>query len=685
MARSRPKLSQSPWSGLDAVRKIMDRFGEFGESLNRMAGALHGLEDSMKHLLGVTSRVTAAMLMLHGSLANSGSSPKYNKSNKDDKDKPDWDKIFEERKISKTEDTKKEEAEWAARKKRTYLENEQNKKIERLYKERIRLENLAKFGRSRRDSDLESYQRERRKQFNAGRAQKIAVEARRKVDAASLDDPALVKEYEDIATLQKKEFKEAAETDSTTNLPKGPKDKEIERWVLDTEFAYASTSKTSDEASANFNQLTPQEQMAQQQVTQLSLIAVNKLGQKLESLSLDIAPQLNANEILYNAGNKTQAEHNTWADNESKKTKISIEDAAILLKAFSQSKGVTAALINDDVNAPKLNAKSFANAENRILNTPRNKILGEAIGLPQMTIANQHPINSDPFTVHIKNILTKIRTLIPSELPNVAKQYGLDLPTLTNVHGMDKGGFSQETVAKLFKQTYNAHDANADTEMYAKLLPLLKSLSLVLNKSIDTRHIEQILEEEGYGDSDAALLEDQAKADFEKQVYVKRNDNIIRDTEKEASRLAFEQTLHEKYRGTGVTVPDGPRANVSPFSLKSSGDWDTQPTLTVDGEEIMSSAKTPKATPADYIQKLKELKIDIENSKKSISFNLFKDGLLGSGSFEINMDNVIIPKDFDINMNREYDITINKDNISSVFKWTLDIKRVYKFLDIFSR
>jgi hypothetical protein len=91
MARSRPKLSQSPWSGLDAVRKIMDRFGEFGESLNRMAGALHGLEDSMEHLLGVTSRVTAAMLMLHGSLANSGNSPKYSKSNKDDKNKPDWD------------------------------------------------------------------------------------------------------------------------------------------------------------------------------------------------------------------------------------------------------------------------------------------------------------------------------------------------------------------------------------------------------------------------------------------------------------------------------------------------------------------------------------------------------------------------------------------------------------------
>ena len=96
MARSRPKLSQSPWSGLDAVRKIMDRFGEFGESLNRMAGALHGLEDSMKHLLGVTSRVTAAMLMLHGSLAYTGK-PKQEFKSTSDKDKPDeknWEEII---------------------------------------------------------------------------------------------------------------------------------------------------------------------------------------------------------------------------------------------------------------------------------------------------------------------------------------------------------------------------------------------------------------------------------------------------------------------------------------------------------------------------------------------------------------------------------------------------------------
>jgi len=70
MARSRPKLSQAPWTGLEAIRKIMERFSEFGENLNRMAAALHHLETNMQHLLGVTSRVTAAMLLLHGSLSH---------------------------------------------------------------------------------------------------------------------------------------------------------------------------------------------------------------------------------------------------------------------------------------------------------------------------------------------------------------------------------------------------------------------------------------------------------------------------------------------------------------------------------------------------------------------------------------------------------------------------------------
>jgi hypothetical protein len=42
--------------------------------------------------------------------------------------------------------------------------------------------------------------------------------------------------------------------------------------------------------------------------------------------------------------------------------------------------------------------------------------------------------------------------------------------------------------------------------------------------------------------------------------------------------------------------------------MKPSGAWETQPTLTVDGEEVMSAAKNPTATAKDYIEKLKELK-----------------------------------------------------------------------------
>lgn len=562
MARSRPKLSQSPWSGLDAVRKIMDRFGEFGESLNRMAGALHGLEDSMKHLLGVTSRVTAAMLMLHGSLAYTGK-PKGNGGSSDDQEV--WDKRKADNLAEKADNKKISEAENSERKKKIRQEKDQNAKIDRLYKERLRLENLSKFGKSRKETDLETFQKDSRREFNIKRSQATTFFENQKLSPKLLADPKLTKEQTDLIKLQKDSFTEASTPDPTTKIAPGPTDKDIARWVLDTEYSYASKQKTPEAANADLNTFSKQEQDTRQQVTQLSLIGVNKLGQILESLSLEIEPVLKSKETLFNAGNSTQAEHDTWKANEAKKTnRVSMADAEAQLKAFAASKGVTQALINNDVNAPKLNAKNFVGAEGQVLgqNNPFNKGLGNALGLPQMTDENKRKEMVDPLLVAMNSILNKIRTLKFDDLPAVAKGFDLDLPSLEQAHKKTSGGASQPEIAKLFNMNFGgkgAHDADSDTEMYAKLMPLVSSMSRIVMKSIDTRDLKAYLEDIGFGESEEANLEKIKQNEYENLPHVKAKDKTIADIDTEASRLATEEAearvIAIALEGSPVPVP----------------------------------------------------------------------------------------------------------------------------------
>ena len=176
MGRSRPKLSQSPWSGLDAVRKIMDRFGEFGESLNRMAGALHGLEDSMKHLLGVTSRVTAAMLMLHGSLAYTGK-PQGNKNSSGtdaDGNKIDFDAIRETNRARKKEQTEADNAQSKAYWDRINKDIAYNNKLKKLNDQRIKLEERANKYKTAIEDGLFYSKREQRRNFAKDRADALS-------------------------------------------------------------------------------------------------------------------------------------------------------------------------------------------------------------------------------------------------------------------------------------------------------------------------------------------------------------------------------------------------------------------------------------------------------------------------------------------------------------------------------
>jgi hypothetical protein len=612
MARSRPKLSQSPWSGLDAVRKIMDRFGEFGESLNRMAGALHGLEDSMKHLLGVTSRVTAAMLMLHGSLANSGNSPKYSKSNKDDKDKPDWDQIYKNNK-------ERDDKDYSDKKLRKAVDDAETKlKYDRLAKERqyiaklkaindqkIVLQKKASWFKDSAESNAIEFRKYGRKGFIKQRADALNAFANKKVNPNQLNEDDTVQQFKDTRTLQK-----TAETN-----PTGPTDTTIKKWVLDTEYAFKSLNTNPEKAVEQQKNLSEADKKANRIITQISLVGVNELGQAIKTFTQNIEPALGPNENLYNLGNTSKSEHDEWKKREDAKTgKVSVDAAAASLMAFSQREGVKDAVLNKDLTAPKLVGKNILEADLPAMLNSFNAPLGKALDLQNMPDENKKESQFDPMTLAAKSIQRLLRGFKADELETTAKKYGLDINALQKLGNQSLGGYKQEDLMKLFGLSYSgagAHDATSDATAYGRLEVLISKFSQIMQQTIDNRSDKQYLDDINLGEEAERQLESTLTKDYansqdakDRQAIVDSSQDAIKKLELEASNTA----LNIAASRNGIEIPDGPRANVSPFSLKSSGDWETQPTLTVDGEEVMSATKNPKATPADYIKKLKELK-----------------------------------------------------------------------------
>jgi hypothetical protein len=590
----------------------MDRFGEFGESLNRMAGALHGLEDSMKHLLGVTSRVTAAMLMLHGSLANSGNSPKYSKSNKDDKNKPDWDQIYKNNK-------ERDDKDYSDKKLRKAVDDAETKlKYDRLAKERqyiaklkaindqkIVLQKKASWFKDSAESNAIEFRKYGRRSFIKQRADALNAFANKKVNPNRLNEDETVQQFKDARTVQK-----AGEAN-----PKGITDTAIKKWVLDTEYAFKSLNTNPEKAVEQQENLSNADKKANRIITQISLVGVNELGQAVKTFTQNIEPALNQNEILYNLGNKTKTEHDDWKKREDQKTgKVSIDAAAASLMAFSQREGVKDAVLNTDLTAPKLVGKNLLEADLPALLNSFNSPLGDALGIKNMPDANKKESQYDPMTLAAKSIQRLLRGFTADELETTAKKYDLDINALHKLGNQSLGGYKQEDLMKLFGHTYGgagAHDATSDATAYGRLEVLISKFSQIMQQTIDNRSDSQYLDDINLGDEAERQLESTLRKDYassqdaiDRQNIVDAAQNAIKKLELEASNTA----LNIAASRNGIEIPDGPRANVSPFSLKSSGDWDTQPTLTVDGEEIMSSAKTPKATPADYIKKLKELK-----------------------------------------------------------------------------
>lgn len=619
MGRSRPKLSQSPWSGLDAVRKIMDRFGEFGESLNRMAGALHGLEDSMKHLLGVTSRVTAAMLMLHGSLAYTGKPKQEFKSKNDsEKEKPDeknWEAIIKagEDRRAKREEEDKEKA------RRLKLERDFNNKLYRLNTEKDRLSRLANKYEDIARTGKTYFMGQRRNDFIKERKKFINIYEAKKVNAQSLDSNDAAKQsFKDTQAEQTAAETAASKTTKKNPTPPGPADTKIKKWVLDTEYGFASLEKDAEKAVKEHSQLDKKDQQQKRIVTQISLIGVNELGQVIKNFSANIEPVLNKGETLYNLGNKTKKEHQDWSAAQSGiQNKISLDDAAIKLASFSAAEGVHTSIHDPSLNAPKLVGKNLLSADIAALTNSINQVVGNVLFDKDLPVQNTNEPTLDPVTANAKDIKRLLSALNTDELTKVADSFGLNKTNLLNLVQTPDKGLKQEELVSLFGHTYpglGAHDAESDTKAYAKLDPILKKFTQILRDSIDTRSRDEALDQANLGQNAELDFARKSELDFEAEpLAIEKNQVVtdiasrIKDIDLEASQIALAQN-----NGTPTTASSsaskGPKAYLSSFSMNSDKSWKEQPHLLVDGKDVLSPNTNPNATPEDYITKLKELK-----------------------------------------------------------------------------
>ena len=653
MARSRPKLSQSPWSGLDAVRKIMDRFGEFGESLNRMAGALHGLEDSMKHLLGVTSRVTAAMLMLHGSLAYAGKPKQEFKSTNDsDKDKPgekNWEQIIKagDDRRKKRDDEDKEKT------RRLKIEKDFNNKLYRLNTEKDRLSRLANKYEDMSKTSKTYFMGQKRQEFIKDRKKFINIYESKKVNAKALDDNNEAKQsFEDTKTKQTKAEKAAAT--KSGGVPKGPADTTIKKWVLDTEYGFASLEKDSEKAVKEHGQLDKKDQQQKRIVTQISLIGVNELGQIIKSFSQNIEPVLNSGETLYNLGNKTDQEHKDWVAQQKKvKNKVSLDDAAVNLASFSATEKVHESIHNPDLDAPKLVGKNALNADIAALTNSINKVVGNVLFDKDLPVQNTNEATLDPVTTNAKEIKRLLSGLNTDELKKIGDSFGLDNAKLLDLAQTPDKGLKQTDLVSLFRQTYTgagAHDAESDTKAYAKLDPIIQKFVQILKASIDTRSRDEALDQANLGQNAELDLARRSEIEFEAEpLAIEKNQVVsaaaarIKDIDVEASDIALAQNTGTPPPTTSTGSPKGSKAHLSSFSMNPDKSWKEQPHLLVDGQDVLSPTSNPKATPEDYIAKLKELKAADATSTmgRSTDFNEAIDALSNASKItplDPNMD-----------------------------------------------
>ena len=502
MARSRPKFAQAPWTGLEAVRKIMERFSEFGENLNRMASALHNLENSMQHLLGVTSRVTAAMLLLHGSLGHvmPPSSRRGEGGSGDNKEK-----------------SKFSEKDW----------KEGNKYRFELKTAQEELRN-ARFAKSQIESALSQ-----RARFNSNLVFKD-MQYRRSRANREIQESAL--EPENILAQKESFHNMTAAADSDK-----PIDLKASKLVIDTEYGFVHDKDTPhDVAKGAYEHLSEKEQDQRKVLTEFSVRVVNSLGQTLDKFTKNIHHDLPGQEV-YSLTAKTQAEQDAFAKAlgklKAKNKTVDISTASQELEAFAQKNNLNLASLaaSDKPEDLKMVGRNLVNADFTVLSNSLNKQLGDTLGLNAIHPNNLKEQISDPLVVQFRSITAMLSSIKnPDAVANIAKSYGLNADELQALIKSRKSSPKQEEIAKVFNVAYKgggAHTAESDTDVYARLLPRVESMFRILNTSLMR---EQILSK--YGVTDAQLMEATKRAE-EDHLLNPENKKLFDALEEESKRI----------------------------------------------------------------------------------------------------------------------------------------------------
>ena len=474
MARSRPKLSQAPWTGLEAIRKIMERFSEFGENLNRMAAALHHLETNMQHLLGVTSRVTAAMLLLHGSLSHvhTGGSRGGGGGGK-----PLSDEDREKRDKERTEKFRAIEAE----------RDEKARIRDELKTLRQSLSN-ARYAKSMAENELSKRARIRGDVFYKDMMYRRR-RAESEIEQTELNPEALLS--------QKGEYEKLVQAQGAL-----PSDKNPYKVVVDTEYGFVGNTSTGEAAKDNyanaragFDLLSEPEKDLRKALTQLNVRVVNNLGQTLHTLTRHIKHDLEPGQEIFSLKDVTEEQQKEFSKKLKEAPSVSMAEAISSIKKFSTESNLDFGKLaaSSDFMDPKFIGRFFSGADFKVLTNPINKSIGDALGMNLMSPTNLGESISDPVVTYFKGVMTRLGTLKnPDMVAKIGQEFGLNPEALKAAVGRGKTNLSQEAMAKIFNVEYGAggaHTAEADTEVYGKLMARIMKMDNLLRFTIDREAI----------------------------------------------------------------------------------------------------------------------------------------------------------------------------------------------------
>ena len=474
MARSRPKLSQAPWTGLEAIRKIMERFSEFGENLNRMAAALHHLETNMQHLLGVTSRVTAAMLLLHGSLSHvhTGGSRGGGGGGK-----PLSDEDREKRDKERTEKFRAIEAE----------RDEKARIRDELKTLRQSLSN-ARYAKSMAENELSKRARIRGDVFYKDMMYRRR-RAESEIEQTELNPEALLS--------QKGEYEKLVQAQGAL-----PSDKNPYKVVVDTEYGFVGNTSTGEAAKDNyanaragFDLLSDPEKDLRKALTQLNVRVVNNLGQTLHTLTRHIKHDLEPGQEIFSLKDVTEEQQKDFSKKLKEAPSVSMAEAISSIKKFSTESNLDFGKLaaSSDFMDPKFIGRFFSGADFKVLTNPINKSIGDALGMNLMSPTNLGESISDPVVTYFKGVITRLGTLKnPDMVAKIGQEFGLNPEALKAAVGSGKKDLSQEAMAKIFNVEYGAggaHTAEADTEVYGKLMARIMKMDNLLRFTIDREAI----------------------------------------------------------------------------------------------------------------------------------------------------------------------------------------------------